>query len=202
VDNKIEILKRYLPENAVQPVYDLILKHQFQLVITRHRKGKLGDFRPPFNGKPARITLNYTLNPYNFLLTFLHELAHYLTWIKYKRRAAPHGDEWKNELRKLQEPFLTTVYFPDDILDHLSSENQRIYASSSSDVMLARTMKNYDKGQKGVLVESLAENAIFRTADGRRFQKLQKRRKNFFCLCLDNQRGYVFNPIAEVYPED
>ena len=202
MDNRIEILRKYLPEKAVQPVNDLVAKHHFQLLITRHRKGKLGDFRPPFNGKPARITLNYTLNPYNFLLTFLHELAHYIVWTKHKRRAAPHGTEWKNELKTLQEPFLSADFFPEDILNHLNSKNQRIYASSSSDIQLARTMKSYDKGTKGVLVESLPENAIFRTVDGRRFQKLQKRRKNFFCLCLENQRGYVFNPIAEVYPED
>ena len=33
--------------------------------------------------------------PYQFLTTFVHELAHLIIWEKYGHRAAPHGKEWK-----------------------------------------------------------------------------------------------------------
>lgn len=179
----------------------MLIKYKVQLVITRHRRTKLGDFRPGINGAISKITLNHNLNPYSFLLTFLHELAHHLVWIKYKDRVQPHGEEWKQTLRQLQKPFLSIDFFPQDVLDIMQPDQSRIFAASSSDVTMARTLKSYDTAKRGTLLETLPEKTIFALNDGRRFQKLGKRRKNFLCISLDNNRNYVFNPLAEVYPE-
>jgi SprT protein len=195
-----EILSQYLPPAAVEPVHELIGAHKVQLIITRHRKTKLGDFRPGVNGRPARISLNHSLNPYAFLLTFLHELAHHLVWVKHKRRATPHGKEWKKTLQQLRRPFLSTAFFPKDILDLLQNEDARIFAASTADTALARKLKNYDKAPAGQFLETLPENAHFSLPDGRQFKKLSKRRKNYLCFCLTNKRNYIFNPLAEVYP--
>jgi len=202
LEKSYESLQKYLPEKAVTPVYDLIRSHKVQLVITRQRRSKLGDFRPGINGERPRITLNHNLNPYSFLLTFLHELAHHLVWKKYKNRVQPHGEQWKSTLKELQQPFLNSDFFPPDILENLLHEDMRIFASSSSDVRMARTLKSYDAAPKGVLLESLPENTVFKLADGRRFRKLNRRRKNYLCISLDNNRNYIFNPLAEVYPEN
>lgn len=202
MNNNYESLKQYLPEKAAKPVYEMLIRHNVRLVITRHRRSKLGDFRPGIKGEVPKITLNHNLNPYSFLLTFLHEMAHHLVWKKYKNRLQPHGEEWKKTLRQLQEPFLNTDFFPQDILDNLQHEEARIFAASSSDVKMARTLKSYDTGLKGILLETLPEKTIFVLPDGRRFQKLAKRRKNYLCISLDNNRNYIFNPLAEVYPEN
>jgi SprT protein len=200
MDHHRRILAQYLPPAAVEPVYELIKTHEVHLTIARHRKTKLGDFRPGVNGRPARISLNHSLNPYAFLLTFLHELAHQLVWVKHKRRATPHGDEWKKTLQLLRRPFMSTAFFPQDILELLQNEDARIFAASSADTDLARKLKNYDKAPAGQLLETLPENAHFSLPDGRQFKKLTKRRKNFLCFCLTNKRNYIFNPLAEVYP--
>ncbi|HNY60172.1 MAG TPA: SprT-like domain-containing protein [Bacteroidales bacterium] len=196
----IETLRNHLPKNAIDLVYDQIVKNNIQLTITPTRKSKAGDYRPAVSGKPARISINGSLNPYGFLLVFLHELAHHITWTKYKRRVAPHGKEWKKELKKLHAELASDEIFPDDILNYLKDENRRIYASTHADIKMARTLKKYDKDLNGISIESIPENTIFKTAEGRRFKKLKKRRKNYFCLSLDNQRLYVFSPLLEVYP--
>ena len=85
-----------LPTGDVLPLIEAwTAPYDFDLKITRPRKSKLGDFRPPKPGKRSSITMNEDLGPYQFLTTFVHELAHLITWEKYGHRAAPHGKEWK-----------------------------------------------------------------------------------------------------------
>jgi SprT protein len=200
MDKYAEILSKYIPPKAIEPVITLIVKHNVRLVITRHRKTKLGDFRPGINGKTSKITINHNLNKYAFLLTFLHELAHQLVWEKYRRKAAPHGEEWKNTFQDLRQPFLSLDYFPQEILDHLKREDKKIFAASSADTALMRTLKRFDTNSAGQLLETLPEKSCFELPDGRKFQKLGRRRKNYLCYCLSNKRNYIFNPLAEVYP--
>ncbi len=195
-----EILQDYLPAQAVAPVFDLIRKYRVNLLINRDRKTRLGDFRAGINGGPHRISVNHNLNPYHFLITFVHELAHQLVWEKYQRRARPHGPEWKQQFRLLLQPFLTPDIFPADILAILLSQDKKIFASSSADTELARALKKYDRNSGLTILETLEEQAVFMLPDGRRFKKLHKRRKNYLCLCLSNRRNYVFNPLAEVIP--
>jgi SprT protein len=199
MDKYAEILSKYLPPKAIEPVIALIVKHKVRLVITRHRKTKLGDFRPGINGKTSKITINHNLNKYAFLLTFLHELAHQLVWEKYRRKAAPHGEEWKNTFQDLRQPFLSLDYFPQEILDHLQKEDNKIFAASSANTALTRALRRYDTTSAGRWLETLPEKSWFELPDGRKFQKLGKRRKNYLCYCLSNKRNYVFNPLAEVY---
>jgi SprT protein len=199
MDKYAEILSKYIPPKAIEPVITLIVKHNVRLVITRHRKTKLGDFRPGINGKTSKITINHNLNKYAFLLTFLHELAHQLVWEKYRRKAAPHGEEWKNTFQDLRQPFLSLDYFPQEILDHLQKEDNKIFAASSANTALTRALRRYDTTSAGRWLETLPEKSWFELPDGRKFQKLGKRRKNYLCYCLSNKRNYVFNPLAEVY---
>jgi hypothetical protein len=196
------ILMKYLPEKAVVLVHELMEKHYVNLHITRKRKTKLGDFRPPQNGKPQRITVNHDLNPYAFLVTFLHELAHQVVWANHKNKVRPHGPEWQQEYQQLLQPFLSPDIFPPEILEKLDLENKRIFASSNADVALSRQLKKFDVNKKTHTVEDLPENAVFRLSDGRTFRKLHLRRKNYLCLQLHNNRKYIFNPMAEVIPVD
>lgn len=200
MDKYLDILSQYLPAAATKPVYDLIIKHKVHLIITRSRKSKLGDFRPAHNGKPARISINHNLNQYAFLLTFLHELAHFLVWEKYRKRLLPHGKEWQSTFKQLQQPFLSDDFFPEDILEQLYAENRKITAASLTDTKMARVLKKYNPDSAARLLESLPENSLFDLPDGRRFKKLNKRRKNYLCYCLSNKRNYIFNPLAEVFP--
>ena len=196
------ILQKYIPENAVDSVHDLIEKNQVNLYIARKRKTKLGDFRPSQNGKPRRISVNHDLNPYSFLITFLHELAHQKVWVKHHNKVRPHGVEWQQEYQDLLIPFLKPDIFPQEIIDKLTSPNKKIFASSNADVVLSRQLKKHDISNGAVTIEDLPENALFRLTDNRVFRKLNKRRKNYLCLQISSNRKYVFSPIAEVFPFD
>ncbi|MDD3528081.1 MAG: hypothetical protein PHX39_14145, partial [Bacteroidales bacterium] len=71
--------------------------------------------------------------------------------------------------------------------------------STSVDLPLARQLKEYDKPRQGlVLLETLPNQTQFRLPDGKEFIKLSRRRKNFLCVDVANQRQYIFNPLAEV----
>ena len=73
-----------LPTGDVLPLIEAwTAPYDFDLKITRPRKSKLGDFRPPKPGKRSSITMNEDLGPYQFLTTFVHELAHLIIWEKY-----------------------------------------------------------------------------------------------------------------------
>jgi hypothetical protein len=200
MDKYIAILKKHLPVNAVDAVFDLIRNHHVNLLITRNRKTKYGDFRPAQNGKPRRITVNFDLNPYVFLLTFLHELAHQIVWEKYQRSVKPHGNEWKQAYLDLLQPFLSTDIFPREILDRLSAQGTKIFASANTDLVLTRHLKKHNTPNRMVFLEDLPDDALFKLSDNRIFKKLHKRRKNYLCVQIGNNRNYVFSPVAEVIP--
>ena len=92
----------YLPAGDYEPLFSKWLEGlNYQIAISRPRKSKLGDFRPPRLGQIARITMNADLGPFQFLTTLTHEIAHLIAWEKHGRRAAPHGKEWKAIFREL-----------------------------------------------------------------------------------------------------
>ncbi len=193
------ILSKYIPDKAVEDVYSLIIKNRVYLLIARERKTKHGDFRPALNGKQARISVNHNLNPYAFLITFLHELAHQLTWNKFKNKVKPHGVEWKNSFNDLLQPFFDNESFPGDVVKNLRKNSNELYYSTTADTNLARVLKQYDQENGLVLLETLPIESKFILPNGTKYIKLNKRRKNYLCVNLNNNRQYVFNPLAEVY---
>lgn len=77
-----ENLSEYIPKAFVAYVHNLLCSTNVRFRIVAPRKTKLGDFRRPINvqGIP-QITINNNLNPYAFLITTLHEIAHLHTYL-------------------------------------------------------------------------------------------------------------------------
>ena len=73
---------KYIPEKAIPFIQFLIDTHNFTLKIVNQRQTKHGDFRKLPNGR-FQITVNNNLNPYQFLLTLVHEIAHHVTHQKF-----------------------------------------------------------------------------------------------------------------------
>lgn len=200
---ELQILQRYFPAAAVPMVAEAYMRSRFQLKFKRPRNSKLGDFRTPRgdNGVCC-ITLNGDLNPYQMLVTFVHELAHYMVYVNNpKRHLEPHGEEWKLTFTQLLLPYLKPEIFPEDIIIALKRHLQHIKASSTADTNLAKVMKRYDtkpSNTKQLTVEDLPEGAVFMLANGMRFKKGPKRRTRYLCECLDNGKTYTVNGIAEV----
>lgn len=195
----ISALQSYLPPNTYGPVLHYLQFYKVHLTVAKERKSILGDYRHRHGGQTHRISVNGNLNPYAFLITLLHELAHLLTFEKWGNRVSAHGKEWKAVFGQLLAQFIEHDVFPVDIKNVLLQSLHNPAASSCADEALLRTLRNYDE-QKGNshFVETLPEGALFKTHDGRVFQKGQKMRKRFRCMELATKRMYLFSPVYEV----
>lgn len=193
-------LEQFLPEGTYRKVAPFFREYNIHLTITHDRVTVLGDYRSPSRDYPAhRISINGSLNPYSFLITLLHELAHMLAYIQYKRSIQPHGAEWKDIFGKLLGKYLGKGIFPVNVEEALINYQSRITASTCSDPDLYRALKKHDRRKKYMrLVEEVPLNEHFETHDGRIFQNIEKLRTRFRCKEVGTGYVYLFPAIAEV----
>jgi len=78
----VQDFHKFIPEEAVPLTDYLIDKYKINLKIVNQRQTKHGDFRTFANGR-TQITVNNNLNPHQFLLTLIHEIAHHVTFKKF-----------------------------------------------------------------------------------------------------------------------
>lgn len=192
------ILRKYIPEAAVPMMAEWIVKFDFKLKIKRSRQSKYGDYRAPLPGTNHQITINHDLNPYAFLLTLVHEVAHLLTYERHGHRVKPHGEEWKTAFKDLMRPVMRLDVFPADVRAAIISYMQNPAATSCSDLQLMRTLRRHDDEQaKYIHLETLPFDTVF-LYNGRRFRKGEKRRTRYLCIELDTRRKYLFSALADV----
>ncbi len=199
--DKVKVLEKYLPAEAAPLVARWIDYFKCEFKISRNRNSKFGDYRSPYGGKGHRISVNYDLNPYAFLVTTVHEFAHLHTWNEHKQTAKPHGTEWKNNFKKMMQPFFEKEIFPADVKKAIVNYLNNPAASSCSDLNLYRSLRKYDppKESEAILtVEKVPLKALFKLKDGRIFRKDEKLRKRFKCTEVATRRVYLFSPVAEV----
>ncbi len=194
------ILQKYVPETALPLMRKWFEAYKFHLRITKSRQTKLGDFRPAHAGKPHRISVNGDLNPYHFLITFTHEVAHVICWDKYHSKVSPHGKEWKLIYCQLLQRMLLRVDFPAPLLNEINAHLNNPAASSCSDPALYRALKQYDPPSASCFLEDLPEGHFFELRKKRKFKKGMKRRSRFECLDISNQKLYLVSGHAEVIP--
>lgn len=190
-------LAKYIPPVAVDPVLFLIRENQIHLKIVNERKSRHGDYRK-FPGGMHRITVNANLNPYRFLLTLIHEIAHLKAFEFYGNQIKPHGLEWKYTFRKLMMPMLRPDIFPDDLLPYLVRHLKNPSASSDIDAHLSLAMKKYDPPNDLDYIYEIPHGALFRMYNGRVFKKGFKRVKLYECVEVETGRVFLFQPNAEV----
>ena len=187
----------FLPEAAQEKCASLIANNNVHIKVVRQRKTKHGDFRVQ-RGKPVTITLNAMENPYRFLLTFLHEWAHYRVFSDYKRRQKPHGEVWQKTFSDVVAPFLTVDFFPESLLKPLQKHMQKPKATFAADATLMLALRQFDPPNDKKCIFELEQGALFSVSDGRIFQKEAKRRTRFLCTCTQTKKQYLFPPFVEV----
>lgn len=194
-----------LPAGAETYVAELLGRHPIEVWLSRPRRTKLGDHRPPGRGRPAhRITVNEDLNPYAFLTTLLHEIAHATTWERHRagrRRVRPHGPEWKREFSSVLAPMVGTGILPPDVEEAIGRSLGNPAAATCSDRGLMLALGRYDHADHGrVFVEQLAAGTVFRVENGMVFRAgawLRTRRQCFECR---TGREYRVHGLARVEP--
>lgn len=193
----ISNLEEFLPVNSINYVSSLIGKENIQFKVVKQRRSKHGDFKRTINGDYI-ITINRFYNQYRFILTLIHELAHYFVTIKYYK-AKPHGKLWKNKFKQLLNPLLDKSVFPNDLLKCLSIHMKNPKSTFSYDLELSKVLDKYDNSrQKYFYLDQVNDGEIFFYGDGNKFLKIKKRRKRYLCENLINKKKYLFLGNAKI----
>lgn len=193
-----QILSKYLPNDFVPYISELIMQSDVKFKIVAPRRTKLGDFKAKGDkNNKSQITINGDLNPYAFLITTLHELAHLHTYNKYKYKVRPHGKEWKKEFSILLNPILIHDALPDELKIALEKSIQNLKASSCSDIHLSRALKKYDPSKRTVTLEELDENTCF-AINKKTYLKGKLRRTRYLCKEMSSGKSYLIHALAEV----
>lgn len=193
-----QVLSKYLPNDFVPYISELIMQSDVKFKIVAPRRTKLGDFKAKGDKcNKLQITINGDLNPYAFLITTLHELAHLNTFNKYKYKVRPHGKEWKKEFSILLNPILIHYALPKELKIALEKSIQNLKASSCSDIHLSRALKKYDPSKRTVTLEELDENTRF-AINKKTYLKGKLRRTRYLCKEMSSGKSYLIHALAEV----
>lgn len=185
------ILQAHIPAPALRYCFSLWNDTPFQLKITRTRQTKVGDFTSRRNIAHPRITLNHELNPFLFVITYIHEVAHLRVHLQHGNRVDPHGDEWKKCFQILMQPVMNQDVFADDVFIELQRHMANPKASSFGDTALTRVLRRYDKdAAQYAILSDIPEGSIFRF-QGRFFKKGKIRRTRVLCHEVKTKRHYL-----------
>jgi len=191
------MLEQYIPETAIPKILKLLAHDHLVVLVKNERKTRHGDYKRLPNGK-HQITVNSNLNSYRFLITLIHEIAHFEAYKEYGRFIKPHGVEWKHTFQRLMLPFLNPHIFPNELLPLLAKHFKNPKASSDTDTRLALALKQFDEANDKFYVFEVPIGRSFKLYNGRIFLKGEQRRKRFECVEVKTGKLYLFNPNAEV----
>lgn len=202
-DKIVRRLDPYTPHSGVSQTFARwLVTHNVSLKITDNRISKLGDYRSPRHGKGHQISINGTLNPYAFTITFIHEMAHLYTWKNtyLQKRVEPHGVEWQRQFQELMLPFLQVdTVFPKDIRRALWAYMLRPAAATCRDTRLMKHLMIYDSDipQGYVHLSDLPNGTWFQNEQGRVFRKMHLLRKNI--RCEEYKTGALYNIVSYIW---
>ena len=199
----------FLPSGTEPYITGLLARQPCVVRLSRPRRTKLGDHRPPGRGRPLhRISINDDLNPYAFLTTLLHEIAHAATWERHERhrrrfarRVRPHGAEWRTEFAGLLEPVVALGVLPADVTAALTRSLARPAAATCSDRGLLLALGRYDRiDPRLVRAEEIAVGGWFRLDNGMVFRAGRTLRTRRQCFAAHGGAEYRVHGLARVEP--
>ena len=195
--NSLEYLSKYLGEPRSRYILDYLREQGCAFHLTKPRVSKRGDFR--IKGNSLSISVNRDPNPYRFIITLVHELAHLKTYKEYGNKVSPPGAEWKRNHSALFRVLkLEPIFTKDAELKWVfDRETRRPKACSGVDVKLERVLSKYDPHTKEVFLADLAVGTVFNFR-AQVYRKLETRRTRVLCLHLANGQKYTINKASKV----
>lgn len=190
-------LQDYIPNASVGQIHKLLEHDNLVVKVKAERKTRHGDYMRLPNGK-HQITINSNLNKYRFLITLVHEIAHFEAYKTYGTFIKPHGIEWKRTFQHLMLPFLNPEIFPSELLPLLAKHFKNPKASSDSDASLSLALKQFDAPNNKTFIFEVPLGHEFKLYNGKVFEMGKKRVKRYEGIEIKTGRLYLFNPNAEV----
>ena len=191
---KVRKLKRskqninFLPNDFQEYILRKIQDEGIYFRLASPRKSKLGDYRYNPIKKTNSISINIDLSEIQFLVTFIHELAHKKCYDLYKGKVASHGEEWKSLFVNLLLEAKKEL--------HLSEEGNDVFLKNINSPRA--TSSRSSEIPEGKLVSHLSPNDKFSLKTGRQFQLIKKRRTRYLCTDLSNGKLYAVSGNAQV----
>lgn len=183
-------LREHVPPTTAEYCFSLWQQSPFELKLTKSRQTKVGDFTSRKSAAHPRITLNHDLNPYLFLMTYVHEVAHLRVYLRHGNKVDPHGEEWKRAFQDLMIPLLQENAFPTEILHLLRLHMVNPKASSFADSDLTKALRQFDTGLQLIALSDIPVGSIFRL-QGRFFKKGLLKRTRVLCKEINTKRNYL-----------
>ncbi|MBT8402162.1 MAG: SprT-like domain-containing protein [Rhodothermia bacterium] len=187
----------YLPPRSRPFVARILTESPTEVFPVEARESKHGDFMA-IRGRPfGQITVNVCGNPYQFLLTLLHEIAHARVHATHRRYVQPHGAHWKEEFAGLLDRLVRTDVLPADLrrVFRIHSENPKSTADYDTELQLA--LRRYDTLDRRMLVADLRDGDLF-SLDGKTvLRKGELIRRRIRCVATN---GHIYSvlPTARV----
>jgi len=198
-NKKIDSFFDHFPPKVAEYCFQLWHDYSFDFIVSKSRDSKLGDYRfSPEKGH--QVTVNHNLNPFAFLVTYIHEVAHLTTYLAYKNKVLPHGQEWKNEFYQLFEPILDEELLPSELVKVLRVYLKNPAASSTGYQPLVDILKTYDaEPPAGIPIHELLEGTSFQLKN-LFLIKGKLRRTRYICKEINSGRNYLVAKNAHVFP--
>lgn len=167
----------HMPLLAATYCEQLWQHYGFHFQVAKPRRTRLGDFRAlPHN--QTRITVNGNLNPFSFLITYVHEVAHADVHQQYRlqrrsRAPKPHGKAWQLAFQRLMGPLLTETVFPAAVLAPLRHYMARPAATTCAHPALMLALQQFDAVE--IKPTSTTRQLLRDVSEGQVFQLSQKK---------------------------
>ena len=190
----INVLDQYLPADTHPFLKTWFSDYYIHIKITKNRNSKLGDYRR-MPDKSHQITVNSTLDKQLFFFVLTHELAHLIAFENYSFRISAHGKEWKDTFRKM---LLESIdIYSDDLKPIILNFAKNPKANFMASPELVRYFHIEDPDDDFVFIETLTINDDFHYK-GDQYKILEKKKKLYLCINLNNSKKYLFRPLAKV----
>lgn len=196
-------LGKYVPQEAVDSLFDFLNAHSVQLKVSRKRSTKFGDYRCPSPAHPNHaISVNGDINAYFFLTVLLHEMAHLLTHEQHGTKVKPHGTEWQRNYFALLQQY--AHIYPTEVQPSLHAFIQHLPLSTAKQQQFETALLRMDKVDNATtMVNDLQVGDCFRLK-GMTFRVVEKRRTRWQCQELRSGKAYLVSgmaPIEKVTPD-
>lgn len=189
----VDILSRFLPENALHYIKYWIDGIPLHIAIKKRRQTKLGDYRKRIDGS-HEITINGDLPKELFFFVLTHEIAHLLAFEKYSCTIQPHGKEWKTLFGDMLR--LSITIYPEAFQKIILRFSESPKANFMASPELVTYFKIYQKTG-----ETYIQDLIFGDTfmyKGQEYQLEQKNKKRYLCKNLKTEKVYLIGPLVLV----
>ena len=188
--------KRLVHPNSINIFQKIIDEHPVIISISGERKSKHGDFRSFNSKRKDRISVNGSLSQDAFMITLIHELAHKITWDKFKHKVQPHGKEWKLNMFLLFKSFINQNLFSEEVERAIKIYQHDWKAVGSRMPQLYLALNPHLESLK--LLKDLDIDTRFSTENGRQFVKKKQLRSYCLCICCKTGDLYKIHQLATV----